>query len=100
MSYNPLIDLCSGFSPEEKIANQQNKTNDLLSNVIIAQQEANKNQSETNKILRSQCEELKRRNEILEFENKEKSKELKVSIIFNVIMTSISIISLIISILK
>ena len=85
MAYNPMIDLVAGFSPEEKLANQQSRTNELI-------QQQNNN-------IKIQAEELKRRNKILEKQLEEKRRESKKNMWFNILTNVIAFASLIVSII-
>lgn len=85
MAYNPIVDLVAGFSPEEKMANQQSMTNKLI-------QQQNNN-------TKIQAEELKRRNKILEKQLEENRRESKKIMWFNILTNVIAFVSLIVSII-
>lgn len=84
MQYDPIKDLVSGYSPEERLVNQQCKTNDLM--------------QQQNYTLNRQVEELNKRNKILEQEIANKEKESKNTKWFNIIAIIIAGLSLIVSI--
>lgn len=84
MPYNPLIDFVAGYSTEERLVNQQCRTNDLM--------------QQQNYTLNRQVEELNKRNKILEQEIANKEKEAKKTKWFNIITIIIAGLSLIVSI--
>lgn len=70
-------------------------TNKLASN----QQQANILQKETNTVLQKQCDELMKRNAILESELKSSNKQNKISVGINVASIAIALASLIVAII-
>lgn len=84
----------SNARAQTEIARNRNQMVTATFKMLAEQQIANKQQQETNDILKSQCEELKRRNDILQEENKTKSKELKHSKTVNWVAIGVSAASL------